>query len=339
MINSKFFYLLRNGKNPKFVYYGVNYLRLIIPKFFFRIRLKKELEKLNKSTDKDYIMQRVNYYNQLDRDSLSLSAAYDSWRDELIPLRRQPMCKQKVYFFDTFEYTRWFPQSLKWKLCPGDLVSVPNIPSIVKSRPLVAGNENSVIMKLDKVRHFIFIKDEKSFVEKKNMVVFRGKIGVPGTNGFKENRYRFLEKYWGHPMCNLGEIKGRHPNKQWIVEKMTLRQHLDYKFILSLEGNDVASNLKWVMSSNSLAVMPRPTCETWFMEGRLIPNYHYVEIKPDFSDLEERLNYYIAHPQEAEEIIRHAHEYVEQFKDPERERLVSLFVLKKYFEETNSATF
>ena len=45
---------------------------------------------------------------------------------------------------------------------PGDLVSVPNIPSIVKSRPLVAGNENSVIMKLDKVRHFIFIKDEKA---------------------------------------------------------------------------------------------------------------------------------------------------------------------------------
>ena len=64
------------------------------------------------------------------------------------------------------------------------------------------------------------------------------------------------------------------------------------------------------------------------MEGRLIPNYHYVEIKPDFSDLEERLNYYIAHPQEAEEIIRHAHEYVEQFKRSERERLVSLFVLK-----------
>ena len=75
------------------------------------------------------------------------------------------------------------------------------------------------------------------------------------------------------------------------------------------------------------------------MEGRLIPNYHYVEIKPDFSDLEERLNYYITHPQKAEEIIAHAHEYVEQFKDPEREKLVSLFVLKKYFEETNSVTF
>ena len=332
MINSKFSYLWRNGKNPKFVYYGINYLRLVIPKFFFRIRLKKEFAKLDRFVDKEYIMRRVNYYNQLDKGYLS--TIYNDWENELIPLKRQPMCKQKVYFFDTFEYTRWFPQYLKWKLCPGDLVSVPKVPSIVKSRPLVAGNENSVIMKLDKVRHFIFVKDEKSFAEKKDMIVFRGKIGLPGTNGFKENRYRFLEKYWGHPMCNLGEIKGRHPNKQWIVEKMTLRQHLDYKFILSLERNDVASNLKWVMSSNSLAVMPRPTCETWFMEGTLIPNYHYIEIKPDFSDLEERLNYYIEHVDESLEIINHAHEYVSQFKDKRRENLISLLVLDKYFKMT-----
>lgn len=59
----------------------------------------------------------------------------------------------------------------------------------------------------------------------------------------------------------------------------TIREHLDYKFIMAIEGNDVASNLKWVMSSNSLAVMPRPTCETWFMEGTLIPDYHYIEVR------------------------------------------------------------
>jgi len=71
------------------------------------------------------------------------------------------------------------------------------------------------------------------------------------------------------------------------------------------------------------------------MEGTLIPNYHYIEVKEDFSDLEERLNYYIAHPDEAEAIIRHAHEFVAQFKDQKREKLVSLFVLKKYFDITN----
>jgi RNase adaptor protein for sRNA GlmZ degradation len=71
------------------------------------------------------------------------------------------------------------------------------------------------------------------------------------------------------------------------------------------------------------------------MEGKLIPNYHYIEVKPDFSDLEERLQHYIDHPEEAEAIIQHAHEYVNQFRDKEREKLISLLVLKKYFEITN----
>ena len=55
-------------------------------------------------------------------------------------------------------------------------------------------------------------------------------------------------------------------------------------------------------------------------------------MKDDFTDLEERLTYYIEHPDEAEAIIEHAHEYVAQFQDEERERLISLMVLKKYFE-------
>lgn len=116
-----------------------------------------------------------------------------------------------------------------------------------------------------------------------------------------------------------------------MTEKKTIKEHLDYKFIMALEGNDVASNLKWVMSSNSLAVMTKPTCETWFMEGTLIPDYHYVEVKEDFSDLEEKLQYYISHPDKAEEIIRNAHEFVRQFQDKKRETLISLLVLEKYF--------
>ena len=96
---------------------------------------------------------------------------------------------------------------------------------------------------------------------------------------------------------------------------MTIDEQLDYKFILSLEGNDVATNLKWIMSSSSLAVMPRPKYETWFMEGTLVPNYHYILIKDDYSDLEERLKYYIVNTAEALEIVRNANEYVNQFRN------------------------
>jgi spore maturation protein CgeB len=73
------------------------------------------------------------------------------------------------------------------------------------------------------------------------------------------------------------------------------------------------------------------------MEGTLIPNYHYIEVKPDFSDLEERLTYYIEHPDEAEAIIQHAHDYTSQFRDEKREKLISVLVLKKYFDITNAA--
>ena len=99
-----------------------------------------------------------------------------------------------------------------------------------------------------------------------------------------------------------------------------------------MEGNDVASNLKWVMSSNSIAVMPKPKYETWFMEGKLKGNYHYIEIKEDYSDLEEKLTYYIEHTNEALEIVNNAHKFVDAFRDPNKEDLIALLVLKKYFD-------
>src|SRR3712207_8514316 len=44
--------------------------------------------------------------------------------------------------------------------------------------------------------------------------------------------------------------------------------------------------------------MPRPRYETWFMEGRLRADYHYIEIADDYSDLEAKLKYYIDHRSE-----------------------------------------
>ena len=107
---------------------------------------------------------------------------------------------------------------------------------------------------------------------------------------------------------------------------------MKYKFILSLEGYDVATNLKWIMNSKSLCFMPKPTCESWFMEGTLIPNFHYVEIKNDFSDLEEKIKYYITNVKECKKIIRNANKYVNQFKDKDREHIIEILVLDKYFD-------
>lgn len=310
----------RTGKNSKFAYYLKSALRYLSPSFIYRRRLAAALRSVERRDDRDYIFDRVNYYNRLSPAALPPS-------DTINTLARHRLKGQKsVYFFDSYEYTRWFPRHLKWSFIAGDTNFIPPCPSVVKARPLKGDNTNSVLLNMDKVRHFIFLKDKKRFADKMNKVIFRG------DTDSRPSRKVFVNTFHNHPLCDAGDVASiphSHP-----APKITLYQHLDYKFIISLEGNDVASNLKWVMSSNSVAVMPRPTCETWFMEGRLIPNYHYIEIKPDFSDFVERIEYYIAHPEEAEKIVEHAHEYVNQFRDKKRERLISLLVLQKYFERT-----
>ena len=160
------------------------------------------------------------------------------------------------------------------------------------------------------------------------MLVGRNNVG-------QAHRIKFLEMYINNPLFNIGKVNNDGKNKNLLKERLTIEEQLDYKFILCLEGNDVASNLKWVMSSQSLAVMPIPKYETWYMEGTLIPNYHYVEIKDDYSDAEERMDYYIHHTDEALEIIKIANRYVEQFKIKSREDLLALMVLEKYFYKTS----
>ena len=88
------------------------------------------------------------------------------------------------------------------------------------------------------------------------------------------------------------------------------------------------------MSSNSVAVSPKPLYETWFMEGTLIPDQHYIAIREDFTDLEEKLNYYLKHPEKVRQIIQNANEHAQQFKYKYREDLLSLLVLEKYFVQT-----
>ena len=77
--------------------------------------------------------------------------------------------------------------------------------------------------------------------------------------------------------------------------------------------------------------MPRPTCETWFMEGVLEPGVHFVEIASDYSDLEEKIDYYSTHISEAEVIIKNAHEHVSRFQEKDMEDLLCLKVLESYF--------
>jgi len=309
----------RKYKSNRPIYYVRAILRELFPDYFCRIQLQSKLKK-QIDFDVDYIQQRVNYYNKLENCKPPFN-----FQVQLSEFKIPP--RIRAYYFDSYEYSRFFSKNLKATFLPGDITHVPDFPTIIKSRPIGDQNANSVLLNLDKIRHFIFVHDKRPFAGKKDMLVGRGAVTQP-------HRKRFIEMYFNHPLCNVGQVNRDNQGDKYLVEKMTIDEQLEYKFILSLEGNDVATNLKWIMSSSSLAVMPRPKYETWFMEGALIPNHHYVLIKDDYSDLEERITYYIEHAEEALEIVRNANEYVDQFQNQKREDVISLFVLDKYFRET-----
>ncbi len=303
-------------KNIKLFYYLGGYLRLIFPLLKNRNNyINRLLKKFN--NEKDYIKMRVNYYNKIN---------YKKSPDlDWIPTSSMKIPNQgTVYFFDLKEYVRFYPSKFLVRFLFGDITKIPKSPSFVKTRPIKCDNENSVLFKLNKVRHFTYTNDRVKFSDKLNILIGRNAVQ-------QKQRIDFFKKYFDHPLCNLGQINSGTTHDIWLKNKISINEQLKYKFVLCIEGYDVATNLKWVMSSNSIAVMPKPKFESWLMEGKLIPNFHYILIKDDFSDLEERLKYYIKNDIKAYEIIKNANKYIKQFQNKKREDLISLLILEKYF--------
>ncbi|MDZ8120410.1 glycosyl transferase family 90 [Pontiella agarivorans] len=297
--------------------------RALIPDAFYRVRLGKKLARLS-AYDAEAMLDRVGYYNQLDRP-FSLS-------DSAVALKELTGDVASAYFYDYRALMRYFPVEVRADVEFGDISFNQPHPTLVKSRPIGSGNENNILLKLNSVRHFIPIHDPVDYAEKKDMLVWRGAA-------WKKWRKDFLKQYWNHPLCDVGQVNppSETAPAEWVKPKMSIAEQLQYKFILSIEGNDVATNLKWIAQSNSLCFMTRPKFETWMMEGRLTGGEHYVELRDDYADLPEKVEHYTAHPQEAREIIRNLQHYYRLFTDHRADELISLMVVKKYLELSGQA--
>jgi len=143
-------FLGKNFKNVKFFYYLKNYFLLIIPNFFFRKTLEKRLSNFTKN-EFDNLIERVNYYNRIDSE-----VKVDSTWSKLSDLKIEK--KGKTYFFDAYSISRNFSPTFKCNFLFGDIDYVPNKPSFVKSRP-INNSQNSILLKLNKVRHFQYVVD------------------------------------------------------------------------------------------------------------------------------------------------------------------------------------
>lgn len=326
MRNSSYYLQLGKGLG-RLGFYAGSFGGYFMPRALFRRERTRILGSLNEAERKE-TRQRAEYYCRL-----SPSADVAPQLDHQIDGFKYPFGEKHkfaTYFFDLYGVLRYFPGDLRFDYLFGDVREQPELPTFVKSRPVSEGNTNSTLLKLNSLRHYRWVDaDPLDFASKRDMIVSRSQADQPW-------RREFLEKYFGNPRCDIGHT-ARNPiegHEEWSREFLPIAEHLKFKFIACIEGNDVATNLKWVMSSNSLAVMPRPKFETWFAEGLLIPGVHYVEIADDYSDLLEKLDYYASRPAEAEEILANAHHYIRKFRNPRLELAAQLATAERYFKLT-----
>lgn len=290
------------------------------PRFLRRLRKSLCLRGWEKRKDADDIRRRVEYYCRL-QSGFSLGSNGKSIEET--KLRDTHSC----YWFDLMRYLRAFPKDKKIALINGDTWENPEYPVFAKARRLDDKTDNCVLMNLDSRRHFLKVYDPIPFDEKRGLLFFRGDVDS------KENRRQFLKRWFGNPLFDLGDTSSRNKT-EWEKERVPVEQHFNYKYILALEGHDVASALQWIMASNCIPVMPRPTVEGWLMHGALQPGKHYIEIADDFSDAEEKISYYNSHPEEARRISQASKEWASRFSDSKKEKIISYLVAGRYCELT-----
>lgn len=103
-----------------------------------------------------------------------------------------------------------------------------------------------------------------------------------------------------------GPFEDRRRPPEWLLE---------HRYQLCLPGNDVATQLYWIINSNALAFKVES-------EFEVIPDYflqpwvHYVPIRPDLADLRDKFDYCEANPDLCHAIIERAQAAYARILDP-----------------------
>ncbi len=194
------------------------------------------------------------------------------------------------------------------------------------------------LLKLEPKRHWEHVHKVQlydiEYRQKKDIAVWRG--ATTGRSKTTATRSEFVNKLINQTHAfDVGFSKDLSSNEDQIhlvKDKKSIREQLQCKFLISLEGNDVASGLKWMLHSNSVVMMPKPSISSWLMEETLEPFVHYIPLADDFSDIEEQFEWAVNHEAECIEISSNASQYMNRFLDPRKEVLIECEVMRRYLD-------
>ena len=155
--------------------------------------------------------------------------------------------------------------------------------------------------------------------DRKSLAFWRG---VGSGHETPSTRKRVVDVLHDHPNSDVrfakwgGYEKTGFP-EDYFVDRCGIEQHLNFKYILIVDGNCIASSLQWVFGSGSVPILiTHPENEYWF-KPYLKPMVHYVPIEWDLSNLRSQIDWLVDHDSEAKVIADNAKQFSETIMTPE----------------------
>jgi len=205
------------------------------------------------------------------------------------------------------------------------------------ARPMLTNNHNfayfqPVVWKLATHRHYRALPEvfnlDTPWEKKMDKAIFRGQLTGAVDDGYdkKDSDYNNCMKMRRCKLvydsatseyidAKLTNTRKRLPEsidgRQILESKIPMERLMEFKAIIMIEGNDVASGLKWALLSQSVVLMSKPRFTSWAMEELLEPWVHYIPINDDASDVEEKLKWMFSHDDEARQISERASLWME----------------------------
>ncbi|KAK4623815.1 hypothetical protein CLAFUW4_05386 [Fulvia fulva] len=143
------------------------------------------------------------------------------------------------------------------------------------------------------------IQRDSPFASKIPKIVWRG------NTGFNSIRPALLEATAGKDWADM-------KNVDWSAESQVNRIHQDtycnYAMTINTEGITYSGRLKYLLNCNSLTFAHDMEWITYWYHLLEAEGEHqnYVQVSRDWHDLEEKVLYYLGHPDEAEKVINNS---------------------------------
>ena len=250
-------------------------------------------------------------------------------------------CKPSYWKTDTLKEASRNYKAKYFSLIYGDDVGTYNdIPTLSKVR-ILRQPRNRVLTRFNYQRHWGNVNRVRNL---RNLDVFRQKkplVHWRGSTTRGEQRNIAVSQYFSNPVCDIAFSyvcqgfkldKPEHCNNR----RQDIPQMLENKYLLSIDGNDKASDINWKLASDSLVFMSSPKYESWLMESKLEPWVHYVPLEYDYSDLMEKYKWAENNQDKCIEIIKNANLFIDSnFGDVNREERIERAVFKYYYDNVH----